>query len=123
MYKYSSVKFLEDLFNEFDGIFNQQTTRQTYLASRLNDTGENYTVKAEVPGFETNEITLSVSGDYLQLDAKNADRTITKAYLLPEQANRDGIEATLKNGILTILVAKKKPAEKQSKKIAIVKAP
>jgi HSP20 family molecular chaperone IbpA len=122
MYKYyNSVKFLEDLFNEFDGIFNQQTTRQTYLATKMKDTGDSYTVKAEVPGFETNEIALSVSGDYLQLDAKNADRIVTKSYLLPDQADRDSIGASLKNGILTIGVAKKKLAEKQSKKIDIIK--
>jgi len=89
-----------------------QSTRQTYFIGKVKDSGDSYTITVELPGFEREEINLSVVGDYLHVDAKSTDRVANKVYLLPSNINKEAIDAALKNGILTITIKKKESSNK-----------
>lgn len=111
---YRLLRHFEEAFNQMqeaidDGVerLTPPSTRQTYFIGKVKDTGEKYVVSTEVPGYEREEITLSVVSEYLHLDAKNTERSVKKAYLLPSDADGSGVEAALKNGILTISIPKK----------------
>ena len=88
-----------------------QTTRQTYFSKNTKDTGTAYIITSEIPGFEKEEISISVVGNNLHLDAKNKDRNKTIDYVLPLDADKEGIGASLKNGIITITIQKKTAAK------------
>lgn len=103
------IRFWNNVQEAIDNAVSEvgQSTRQTYLIGKVKDTGDSYTVAVELPGFEKEDIHLSVVGDYLHVDAKNNERTANKAYLLPSNVNKDGVDAALKNGILTVVIKKK----------------
>lgn len=103
------IKFWNQLQEAIDDAVSEvgKSTRQTYFIGKVKDTGDSYTVSVELPGFEKEEIHLSIVGDFLHIDAKNNDRAANKAYALPSNVNKDSVEAALKNGILTVTIKKK----------------
>lgn len=116
---------LEKFFDYFQDIidgFELQTTRQTYFAGKFSELNDKYVIDVTIPGFDRDEINLSVVVDYLHIDAEHKDKSlksipVKKIYLLPERANKDNIEAALKNGILTISIPKL--VQNKSRKIEI----
>ena len=83
-------------------------------AFRLDRTEEGYTLVADLPGFERDEIDLRIDGDDLLLIADNerriADeigetlrhRSVRKAMSLPEGVSVDEISASYNNGVLQV---------------------
>jgi HSP20 family protein len=108
------IRFWNNVQEAIDSAVSEvgQSTRQTYFIGKVKDSGDSYTVTVELPGFEREEIELTFAGDYLHVEAKNKERSASKAYLLPSNVNKDGIEAALKNGILTITLKKRETAKR-----------
>lgn len=92
-----------------------------------------YFVEADVPGFAKEDIevtledgVLTISGERKHEEKRNGEnchyserRTgrFSRSVRFPEGVNEEGIEASLKDGVLTVKVAK--PAEVQPRKIDI----
>lgn len=82
----------------------------------------NIVVKAELPGLEAKDIELSVSGDLLTLKGEKKREEETKeqdyyrreiysgsfqrTFRLPDEVDSDKVDASFKNGILTITMPK-----------------
>jgi HSP20 family protein len=103
---------------------------------------DRYILEMELPGRTENDVNIELENDnlvissiknvskdskenetkkeekYLLRERSNAD--FTRKFIIPDNADYDGINATFKNGILTITVMKKENAE--PKKIQITAA-
>ncbi len=89
----------------------------------VSETGDKITVKAEIPGMEAKDIEISMVGDTLTLKGeKKAEReekeenyhmversygSFSRSMKLPATVDADKVEATYKNGVLTIVLPKK----------------
>jgi len=89
----------------------------------VSETGDKVTVKAEIPGLEAKDIDISIVGDTLTIKGeKKAEReekgenfhlversygSFSRTLKLPTAVDADKVEATYKNGVLTITCPKK----------------
>jgi len=89
----------------------------------ISDTADNVTVKVEVPGMDAKDIEISLSGDILTIRGeKKAEKeekgenfylversygSFTRSLRLPAEVKADKIEASYKQGVLTITCPKK----------------
>ncbi|EMA31244.1 Hsp20/alpha crystallin family protein [Halobiforma nitratireducens] len=86
------------------------------------DTDEEYVVTADLPGYETDDIDLTLSEGTLRLDASREDalefaegeylrrertrKTASRRVRLPEPVEEDGVSAGYENGVLTVRLPK-----------------
>jgi molecular chaperone IbpA len=117
----------------FDDIIRASTQTNNYPPYNLISTGEDtVTIEVAVAGFEEGELTvtvdgrkLTISGDHVNVDAENWEyihrglsrRSFTLRFPLHEHV--EVIDASMKNGILTVYLERKIPEEKKPKTIAI----
>jgi HSP20 family protein len=89
----------------------------------VSETGDKITVKAEIPGMEAKDIEISMVGDTLTIKGeKKVEReekeenyhmversygSFSRAMKLPAMVDSDKVEATYKNGVLTVVLPKK----------------
>lgn len=89
----------------------------------VSETGDKITVKAEIPGMEAKDIDISMVGDTLTIKGeKKAEReekeenyhlversygSFCRSMKLPAVVDADKVEATYKNGVLTVVLPKK----------------
>ena len=89
----------------------------------VSETGDKITVKAEIPGMEAKDIEISMVGDTLTIKGeKKVEReekeenyhmversygSFSRAMKLPAVVDPDKVEATYKNGVLTVVLPKK----------------
>jgi HSP20 family protein len=59
-------------------------------------------VIAEMPGITTDDISVSVEGDVMNVEASHRDRKYRKEILLPKPVVRSGIKVVCNNGIVEI---------------------
>lgn len=89
--------------------------------TNIYDLGSKLEVYAEVPGFARDDLAIKVQGNYLELSgtrksnipegytAHRIERkatTFTRSFTLAADIDADGVEATLKNGILRLSLPK-----------------
>lgn len=106
-----------------------------YALVDLIDEGEQYVVHAELPGFSKDQVDVQINKDGLVLSARastsndqsdkkgnylhreRAYAAIERAISFPEEVVPQRVEATMKDGVLQVLVPKKepKPEEKLTK--------
>ncbi|WP_049929146.1 Hsp20/alpha crystallin family protein [Halopiger goleimassiliensis] len=98
------------------------------------DTGEEYVVTADLPGYETDDIELTLSDGTLRLEASKAESeehyegqyvrrersktTANRRIRLPEPVEEDSVSAGYENGVLTVRLPKVGGGE-ESKEIDI----
>jgi HSP20 family molecular chaperone IbpA len=80
-------------------------------------TDAGFEVEIPVPGFKTDQIELIVKENILTLTGKSERRAFTRSLKLPEDVDSQNIEATVDNGLLT-LVLKRHP-DAQPRRIEI----
>jgi HSP20 family protein len=89
----------------------------------VSETGDKVTVKAEIPGMEAKDIEISMVGDTLTIKGeKKVEReekdenyhmversygSFSRAMKLPAAVDADKVDATYKNGVLTVVLPKK----------------
>ncbi len=89
----------------------------------ISETSDKITVKAEIPGMEAKDIDISMVGDTLTIKGeKKAEReekdenfhlvertygSFSRSMKLPAAVDADKVEATYKNGVLTVVLPKK----------------
>lgn len=97
-------------------------------APRVNlyDVGDRLEIKAEVPGFAKDDLSIKIQGNYLEISGtrkpdtpagysthrlERATASFTRSFTLPSDVNADKVEASLKNGLLTLTLPKTEVAK------------
>jgi HSP20 family protein len=111
-------------------------------AVNIKENEKSFTLKAEIPGIDPNDIDVEATDGFVTIRGQRADekeekeegkecsyirREMSEGYFqrtiaLPETADCDKADATFKNGVLTIAVPKKAEALQKPKKLQIKKA-
>lgn len=133
---YDLFHSMRDWENEFFGS-DKTAARLRSCKTDIRDTGDDYIMEAELPGFTKEEIKLDVQDDVLTLTAVHKEKTEEEkakdgTYLRKERSrcsyqqkldlsgiDVEHLEASYENGILTLKMPKKKPQIPASKQIAI----
>ncbi len=137
-------QLIEDAFRGFGfqplrpGAFNAlQGSGLAEFRPSLNVSGDNasYQVTLEAPGMTESELDIEVSGDVLTIRGEKEEEKETKerhffrversygafqrTLSLPDDVNTDEIDATMKNGVLTITLPRQETVDSSTKKVAI----
>lgn len=99
------------------------------------ETKDSILVKAEVPGIDSKDLDISITGDLLTIrgekksereeKGKNFHRmersygSFTRTVEIPSYANTDKVNADYKDGVLTISLAKKEEAKEKTIKVDV----
>ena len=121
-----------DFFNDVIYTGANRALRSYQPAMDLIETKDNYCIKANVPGFEKDQIevsatgsTLTIKGHYEKSDEKKDENHIRRERVessfqrsvsVPMTIDPEKIKASIKNGVLEVLVPKEQP---KSNRIAI----
>lgn len=98
------------------------------IAVDLIDTGEAFEVTADLPGYERDDIELTLAGDSLEIQAvrtsefseeadgryirrERQEHSVSRSIPLPEATDEDEASATYSNGVLTVTLPKAEPTE------------
>ena len=130
-------------FDEFMAPFFQGWTRSLLTESGerepridIQDRGDHYTMTAELPGFEKDDVEVQVTPNALELKAEKRDRKENKneqgmqsmssySYFhkyvtLPEPVLSEKVDGTMKNGVLELKLPKSEPKLMgKSKRVAL----
>lgn len=101
----------------------------------LSETEKEFRLSAELPGVEEKEIDISLSGDMLTIKAEKKSQSERKdenihvsersygmferSTRLPSAVDEDKIDATLKDGVLTLVLPKTAEEQAKSRKIKV----
>lgn len=122
-----------DPFREMSPFVLDQPMTTFAPSFEVKETKDGYLFKADVPGVKQQDIDVSYSGNRLTIsgkrEAEKQEKTdtyyayersygsFTRAFTMPDGVDPNGIHADLRDGVLTVSVAKK--AEAQPKKITV----
>ena len=67
----------------------------------------------DLPGFEKEQIEISIKSGTLHVEAKSEDRTVTRMVSLSKVVNPEDVKAHYRNGVLTIAITSKEVPEKK----------
>ena len=91
----------------------------------IEDRGNEYVVRAELPGFDERDLDVQVSDDVITIRAEKrqegqgarASRRFSESVVLPPGVDADQIRADYRNGVLELHIPK--PEQRQGRRIAI----
>jgi HSP20 family protein len=127
-----------NLLNEFDRLFNApmanwEAPRNWAMPLDVTEDADGYTVKASVPGINTDDLNITLEDNVLTIQGETrADETVEEAHYhlrerhygrfsrslrFPVDVNAEAVEATYQNGVLILSVPKAE--EVKPKQIAI----
>ena len=134
----------DDLDRVFDNFFRNAMsnvhlpgTGLTDLTVKMNisETDKAYTITAELPGLEQKDVSLTVDDGLLTISGEKTQENeeegktfhriersygkFTRTLQLPADTDENGINATMKNGVLSVVVAKAEKPEKTQRRIDI----
>lgn len=129
--------FFDDFFGfpYFDDFFDYM--KGTVKGARLDikETENEYVVEVDVPGYNKENINISIEDDYLTISGKQEDvvdensgeyirkerrmGSFTRTVPIPENVKLDDITAKYNNGVLRITLPKEKPTPPRGRKINI----
>lgn len=99
--------------------------------SELQEHESHYLLRIEVPGLGPEDLEVRLEGDQLVVEGQKREEKRTKhlaeivygriyrAYLLPKDAKKEGIEARLSKGVLEIRIPREKRPEEPPVKVPI----
>ena len=99
----------------------------------VQENGRTYTISIELPGLDQKDVKVLVEDDVLTISGekhveRNDEKThysersygsFTRAFTLPSDADRNGIEANFTRGVLTLTIAKSANGHERAKEIEI----
>jgi len=128
----------EDLFWPSECVFGRAFSMMPRAEMRalhvdLEDRGRDFLLKAEMPSFKKEDVTIEVQDDSVEIRGETGwkqedekkhyvvkergSESFYRMVRLPEEIKADSVEANLKDGVLEIVLPKKAP--KQKKKIVV----
>lgn len=129
-----------NLFDTFDSFardfFRKSNADLPAFRTDIRDAGDSYVLEAELPGFNKEDINLDLKDGILTITAAHSESTEDKgdngSYIRRERRygsfqrsfdvtgiEETGITAAYLNGVLTLNLPKAKPAEPETRRIAI----
>lgn len=129
------VRRMENFWNAFDNRPVSRQFTQGFLPKvDISEDGSNFFIQAEVPGFAKDQVKITINDENLLTikgDMKQEEKSEDKNYLrierragsfersfcLPDNIDRDNIEAKFENGLLNVRVQKKEPEQPKVKEI------
>lgn len=128
-----STREMSNLWKEFYDEYGKLSDMHV-VSSDIIETDDGITIKAEMPGFKKEDISISVEEDNLVISAETKSETETKDKYITkeirsgkftrvfslEEYDKESISAKYENGILNISIKKNEEKKKDSKKIEIM---
>lgn len=113
-------EFLESVTEQFEGM---EQRRGGQLRVDIEDTGEEFVVTADLPGFDKDDIGVEIRGDTVSIDAEHDDEreqeladsyvrrerrhtSVSRELTLPEPVDETKSQASYENGVLRIELPK-----------------
>ena len=106
---------------------------ETSPRTNLYENGDNFEIRAEVPGLEKNDLDVKIQGNYLEIsgtrssDAPEGYKThksergigsFSRSFTIPADINSSKVEATLKDGVLYLTLPKSEAAKPKKKTVS-----
>jgi HSP20 family protein len=94
--------------------------------TNMYDTGDAFEIRLEVPGVWREDLSIKLQGNYLEIKGERkaevpdgyashrrerGANSFTKSFTLPADIDNGKLEATLKDGVLTLVLGKAEPAK------------
>ncbi|HKM38986.1 MAG TPA: Hsp20/alpha crystallin family protein [bacterium] len=127
--------FREDLGRLFDRYSNLVAIRGWQPAIDLYEENDAFILKAEIPGVEPEDVDITVSTENITLrgvlDRKHEEQRqgyirserhqgeFARSLTMPAEIKPDQAKATFKNGVVTVVLPKVKPGQRQGIKLKI----
>jgi HSP20 family protein len=113
-------RFFERMSDQFEGTADWPMRMGRDVAADVVDAGDEYQVRIDLPGFEQDDVELTLSGARLRVHASAPDQeetvryvrqerhhgTVDRTVTLPENVDEESVDATLSDGVLTVTLAK-----------------
>jgi HSP20 family protein len=113
--------YMSNLFNDdFFPVFQSRTTSMP--AANIKEDEKRYSVELAVPGMEKKDLRIDIDEDVLTISSESKHESeenkegyrrkefsyssFCRSFYIPENVNRDKIEATCKDGVLTVSLPK-----------------
>ena len=132
-------------FGELDSFWNRffratppsmGTSTEEWLPSvNISETKKNFIVKAELPGLDTKDVSVSLSGDLLTIKGEKKREeeekdehhhfierysgSFQRSFQLPTSVKGDKVEANFDKGVLNVTIPKVEEAEKKEIEIKV----
>jgi HSP20 family protein len=119
----------------WDQFFTARPASAFAPAFEVKETSDSFVIRADMPGVEEKELDIAVHNGVLTVSgSRSAEErregesyalyerqygSFSRSFALPDMADGDRIDASLKNGVLTLMVAKK--ADAKPRKIELKK--
>ena len=134
---FNLIPFENSLFNQldnFDRFFGNFPPTAGSFRTDIVDKGDKYLLKADIPGFTKEDISLDITENMLMISAEHKDETEDKSenFIRRERRygsfcrgfdisdiSREKISASYENGVLCIDLPKKTPAAPETKRVPI----
>lgn len=98
------------LDRSFERFVNDTFFAPAYSGVKVTQDDKAWTVTLDLPGVAREQLTVDVEGAVVRVaTVQEAPRQFKAAYELPEEIDLDTTEAKLENGVLTLVLGKKKP--------------
>lgn len=132
---------IDRMFEDFTSAFQRQTFGRSdgFLTPRMDvsETKNGLEIKTELPGVDEADVDVELADDVVTIRAERRDeredetqdrRHHLREHLygaffrrtpLPFEADPDKVQATFKNGVLTLVIPRSKEAQAKTRKIAI----
>ena len=130
--------WMPEVFNDFFDTDFMPRTNATAPAINVKETEHEYTVELAAPGMKKDDFNINVDNDgnlHIKMEQKNEKKDENKkehylrrefsysnyeqALTLPEDVEKDKIEAKVNNGVLHITLPRTQKAEKETKRIEV----
>jgi HSP20 family protein len=96
----------------------------------VEETDKGYVLEAELPGFAMDDVSVNLDGGTVTIESKKDEavekqnknfvlherrsRSFNRSFKLPENADPEAINASFKNGLLTMTIGKRTEAQKKT---------
>ena len=114
---------MSEQFDDFDDLGSFEKSWPTRLKVDIADHGEEYQVTADLPGYAKEDIDVELADDRLRISAEHESETeevdparyvkrerskqsMNRSVTLPEPVDETGVEASFRNGVLTVTLPK-----------------
>ena len=137
-YRPTAASLFDDLDRVFGNFFNEDSSlSRTYPRVDIKEDDGSYVLEAELPGLTEKDVEVKVEDNLLQISSGRSEKSERKekngylvrerrndsyhrSFVLPREADREKIEASFKNGLLTLTIPKTESAK--PKQIEVKKA-